>query len=177
MASAAAKRYKELKNKQAAINKALEKTGKTALKEMVVEFFAEHPDLLSFSWTQYTPYWNDGDVCVFSAATDYPAVTFKAKDGKVLTFDENFAGYVDEEGEEIDVLPSKIHTVEGVYDENTKFEETKDPYEKQVNSLVKAVTNFLKPFDDDDLLTMFGDHQKVTVKRNGKIETEDYEHE
>jgi hypothetical protein len=36
------------------------KQGATAL-------FEAHPALESFGWTQYTPYFNDGDECVFGA--------------------------------------------------------------------------------------------------------------
>jgi hypothetical protein len=31
-------------------------------------------DIESFSWTQYTPYFNDGDVCVFRVNYDYPKI-------------------------------------------------------------------------------------------------------
>jgi hypothetical protein len=38
------------------------------------ELFEEFPELESFSWTQYTPYFNDGDTCEFSANIDYPEI-------------------------------------------------------------------------------------------------------
>jgi len=41
----------------------------------------------------------------------------------------------------------------------------------------EEIISFLKTFEDDDYLQMFGDHNNVTVNRDGKIETEDYEHE
>ena len=34
--------------------------------------FDSFPELESFRWTQYTPYFNDGDECVFRAHTGYP---------------------------------------------------------------------------------------------------------
>jgi len=37
-------------------------------------FFAKYGWLESFGWTQYTPYFNDGAVCVFSANIDYPSI-------------------------------------------------------------------------------------------------------
>lgn len=33
-------------------------------------FFENNPGLKSFSWPQYTPYFNDGDPCVFRASTN-----------------------------------------------------------------------------------------------------------
>lgn len=35
------------------------------LKRGFAECFEKFPELKSFSWTQYTPYFNDGDSCVF----------------------------------------------------------------------------------------------------------------
>ena len=31
------------------------------------EIFTKYPELESFGWSQYTPYFNDGDTCIFSA--------------------------------------------------------------------------------------------------------------
>lgn len=39
--------------------------GKIALQEDFVEFFGKHPMAKAVVWTQYTPYFNDGDACVF----------------------------------------------------------------------------------------------------------------
>lgn len=33
-------------------------------------FFEKYPDRKSFSWSQYTPSWNDGDVCYFNTYYD-----------------------------------------------------------------------------------------------------------
>lgn len=48
---------------------------KTALSSSIKEdlhgyflpLFEKHPELESFSWTQYAPYFNDGDACMFSS--------------------------------------------------------------------------------------------------------------
>ncbi len=36
------------------------------LNVMVKEFFAVTPEIETIHWTQYTPYWNDGEECTFS---------------------------------------------------------------------------------------------------------------
>lgn len=36
--------------------------------------FAKYPELKTISWTQYTPYFNDGDPCTFRANTEYPDI-------------------------------------------------------------------------------------------------------
>ena len=75
MSSAAATKYAELKAKIAKAKAEMEATAKTAFADMAKEFFTDNPTVLAFGWTQYTPYWNDGDVCTFRAQTDYPTVT------------------------------------------------------------------------------------------------------
>jgi len=35
----------------------------------------------------------------------------------------------------------------------------------------------VKPKDEDIFQWMFGDHIKVIIYRNGKVETEDYDHD
>ena len=56
---------KELDNTmQAAFEK-----GKALLSEALKAIFEEYPQIESISWTQYTPYFNDGDSCEFSVNT------------------------------------------------------------------------------------------------------------
>jgi hypothetical protein len=51
------------------------KTGtQAALKEAFKEVFAAHPGLKAVKWTQYTPYFNDGDACVFGVHDWYARV-------------------------------------------------------------------------------------------------------
>lgn len=46
----------------------------TVFTDASTELFNAHPELDSFGWRQYTPYFNDGDTCEFSARTDEPAI-------------------------------------------------------------------------------------------------------
>lgn len=46
--------------------------------ELFKAFFEENPEIHSIQWTQYTPYFNDGDECVFEVNdTTYNRSTFK----------------------------------------------------------------------------------------------------
>jgi hypothetical protein len=165
MASAGTK-YQEAKAKMAEARKQIEKIASDAFKELTAEFFEGQPDIVSFGWTQYTPYWNDGESCTFSANTEYPIVTFKAKDGKVIRYDEN-CGTLNE-----------VNTA--VTDGDIEFSEDDEiemePYDDELSKHAKAVSKFLSVFDEDDLETMFGDHARVTVTRKG-TSTDEYEHE
>ena len=165
MPTAAAK-YAQAKTKMAEAQKQIEQIAADAFKEMTTEFFEGQPDIVSFGWSQYTPYWNDGDTCTFSANTEYPIVTFKAKDGKIIKYDEN-NGTLQEANS-------------AVVEDDIEFSEDDDlemePYDDEINKHAKAVSKFLSNFDEDDLETMFGDHALITVTRK-KVDTEEYEHE
>ena len=164
MASAIAAKMATLKKKQAAIAKEMKTIAKAAFKEMSAAVFKANPALISFSWSQYTPYWNDGDTCTFSSNAEYPSITFEAADGKTVKNDEGSGTLVFFDEEDTDV-------------EYEVPEDEYEKYKKQVEKLNVKVSSFLGNFSDDDFLTMFGDHQLITVKRSGKVETEDYEHE
>lgn len=53
---------KKLKKELGSIKKEVVATLKSGFKELFVEF----PELKSFRWTQYAPYFNDGEPCEFS---------------------------------------------------------------------------------------------------------------
>src|SRR5277367_5033535 len=72
--SVAAAKYQELRTKIAEARKTMEETAKGLFTEMSTELFNENPTLMAFGWTQYTPYFNDGDVCTFRCNSDYPTL-------------------------------------------------------------------------------------------------------
>lgn len=115
--------------------------------EQSKELFKENPSLVKFGWHQYTPYFNDGDPCVFRAALEFPYILLE--DGEYSDEDT----WMDEEPwftqEEKNSEPAKIQ---------------------------KNVIGFLSQFDDDDVEEFFGDHCQVVVSREG-IEVEEYSHD
>lgn len=153
-------RYEELKAQRDILRTQLQDAAKAHFTELAASVFAEHPVLESFSWTQYTPYFNDGDECVFSTHTDSPKMTFVTKlvDGPAEDHQEQDGKtFYDKRGY------TGIHAVPG-------FPNT--PQEKAGCSVV----DFLAAFDDADLKDMFGDHIEVTVRRDG-VDVDEYEHE
>lgn len=52
----------------------LQKETRAAFREGCERLFASHPKLKSFGWTQYTPYYCDGEQCVFGVNTCQPFV-------------------------------------------------------------------------------------------------------
>ena len=114
--------------------------------------FEAHPKLESFSWTQYTPYFNDGESCEFSAHTDYVFLN----------------GDHDEEYDAWSINRSIERS----------FDWQDNPYTPtELDLAALDVVNFLKEFDNDDLLMMFGDHTSVTVFRDGRVENDHCDHD
>ncbi len=126
------------------------------------EFFIQCPDIKSFSWSQYTPYFNDGDTCTFSANTDYLTVNGEHID-------------------DCDWYQEYIVTSYGTYDRDLKkyvgrVEIPNFNYNKTNSDSVGIIIEFLSKFDNDFYMTRFGDHCEITVTADG-IETGDYEHD
>lgn len=137
------KKLAELRKTKLELLEEIKKSAKALFKEASATLFEEFPVIEEFRWTQYTPYFNDGDTCTFSSNHSYARVVFND------STEEDEDDY-DNEG----------------YDEST-------PLHKKAG---KAVEKFLGNFDDDDMLSMFGDHVKVSVTKKG-IEVEDYDHD
>jgi hypothetical protein len=154
-------KFRDLKKQIADAKKTASQTAKTLFTEMSADLFDKNPNLVSFAWSQYTPYWNDGDTCTFDANTEYPTVSFTTKDGRVIKFDENYGetSFVDEDGEIVEEVTDTA------------------PYDKEMEALSTKVVKFLKEFENEDLEIMFDDHKLITVNRDGKVDVEDYEHE
>jgi hypothetical protein len=64
----------ELKERHKELRSQIVEESKAWFSEQSKALFAKHPKMQSFSWRQYTPYFNDGDECEFSAHTDDPNI-------------------------------------------------------------------------------------------------------
>lgn len=142
----------ELKSKMAAVKAEMAREGKQAFQEACDEVFQAHPKLESFSWVQYTPYFNDGEPCEFHVYEDLAKMVFEGKDLEYV--------WVNHRGEAV---------VEGVEDV-----EDKDGLVAAAEAAIK-VTSFLAG-NGEIALDAFGDHAKVTVSRDG-IDVEHCDHD
>jgi hypothetical protein len=126
------------------------KIAQEAFKEGATELFDAHHKLDSFGWTQYTPYFNDGDTCTFSANIDEPRIN----------------------GEDQWDLPALRKTI-GLGAARVPNPE----FDTELAAAADAVSEFLGGFDSEDFQDMFGDHMQVTVLRDGRLEVAEYEHD
>src|SRR5687767_14617338 len=59
------KELKGLSERRAAAIKAFEEEAQKVVAPTLKAFIVAHPNIKAFGWTQYTPYWNDGEECIF----------------------------------------------------------------------------------------------------------------
>lgn len=132
--------------------KHLEKS-KAMFTNIAKSIFDKHDVLLSFGWTQYTPYFNDGDECVFSANIDYPYING-------INVDDNHA-----------LHETTYEKVDGKYQSIPN-----KAYDPALGAALKDVEELLSNIDESALRDLFGDHVKITVTREG-TKVENYRHD
>jgi len=170
-------KFTHLKKSMDLLRAEYKETAATMFGEVSQQLFDQYPTLLSFSWTQYTPYFNDGDSCTFSANTDYLRYEFSDTERSTGEKDE----YDDDnEGEEynaetlrrrkerapLGLLLYDSYPAGGIAQPLNEHEE-----------IALAVGEFVQQFDEEILQDMFGDHVRVVVKRDGTVDADEYEHD
>lgn len=132
--------------------------------------FKKFPEVKSISWSQYTPYFNDGEECVFSVQNeDFYVNGFDRYEDSPWRMGSYF------EGEKL-VLKSDELDYDWKKDENNKnYKEYKHPNSRSIQ-IQKEIESFLTQLDTDDYRTMFGDHAFVIVREN-EIIVEEYDHD
>ena len=183
-------KMKELLDRKAALNKEISAISETVFTESSQELFDKHPLLESFSWTQYTPYFNDGDTCSFGVNEEPRRVTING-----ITFDPDEI-YISTSKQNPD-YDSKIHDYKMRYIDRTQeemvqemldytFDDIDDVKHKisdlgmtylEYRDLIGDICDFLSSQDESFLNDTFGDHAQVTVDRNGNTDTDHYEHD
>lgn len=152
---------RQIQEKMAAMKEELKTLGEKLFREGAQDIFDAYPNLVSFGWTQYTPYFNDGDECVFGVHADY-GMRFKFKDTPTVSESTYLEGDDEDEDYRYTELSYRVLRKEQapVGDEEAML---------AAHELVSGV-------DDDTMKALFGDHVLVTISREG-IDTDYYEHD
>jgi hypothetical protein len=137
-------------------------------KEAALELFTEYPNLKRISWTQYTPYFNDGDACTFRSTHDSPAIYFTSPTPDEEE-DEDYGRYE----EEWSTWSYYDYPVNRTGTKTLKTTLTEDQLAQLKTG--EAVNEFLHNFDDEDMENLFGDGYKVIITAKG-IEVDDFDH-
>lgn len=130
--------------------------------ELTKTIFEEHPKVKSFGWSQFTPYFNDGDTCYFSTNTDYIYINGESAD-------------------ESDWINETKITNYGTWNrEKREYEgRTEVPnldYDPDLSKANDEIKEFLRNFDNDFFMSQFGDHAEITVTAEG-VSVDEYEHD
>jgi hypothetical protein len=161
--------FDKLISDQSELRRQFQEKAQSLFKNITKEFFDKNPGITAFVWTQYTPYFNDGDTCEFSV--NEVAFT-NAPDPENIRWEEY-------EGDE-----------EGVWiTSNIKYAlESDHQYYKETADLIRSkggvdlascemMSNAISSHEMEDvMLAMFGDHSKVIATRDG-FDVEEYDHD
>lgn len=135
----------------------------------ILQAVLDDPTVVEFGWRQYTPYFNDGEPCTFSAHGTWVR-TDADKDAdpdELEMWGHRSLGKVTTEWGDVDPETKRRTVVSETYEgpDRARYDRCK--------ALEKAVEG---GHFENVLLDSFGDHAEITVRRTG-IEIEFYEHD
>ena len=162
--------------------------------EPLIRAVLDDPYIHSFGWNQYTPYFNDGDACVFSVGSpwfrtvddleEWHSAQHRADEDDEYD-EDNEANYkipsdrleISDYGDGHPSLGKREYDWVGDYPNRVK---EYGPYEGKHEASYLACVALADAFDsqafEDVLLEAFGDHCRVTVKATG-ITVDEYTHD
>lgn len=139
--------------------------------QISADLFIQYPDLASFSWTQYTPYFNDGDECKFSANHEMLDIRFHNIDLNLEDYSYSLKSAYDKIKEEQSGAPLNKYVIEYLKKYSAEIEKV-----RPLMPILEKVYDFMSNFEDEDLKELFGDHCLVTVTKEG-TSTQEYSHD
>lgn len=158
-------KLQELKQKQKELkeikNQILEKSNEV-FDEFCKDIFTKSPRLSSFGWSQYTPYFNDGDTCVFNVNIDYLYINGQSVDDSEWINKKNITKYGEWNREQKQYIGRE--------------EEDNPNYDQELVDIYEEISSFLSNFDNDFYMSKFGDHVEITITSTG-IDVFECEHD
>lgn len=146
------------------------------------EFVVKNGDIIeSIAWTQYSPYFNDGEECVFSV--NETRVRFNSS-----SFPEEIREEIEEGGDYEDGFYDSLDYLflgyESRWNKERPFTPPKFELPIELLTRVREVSSELSQISkllqdnalSDSMQSLFGNHVRVVVTAGG-IEVEDYDHD
>ena len=134
------------------------------LKEIVQLIFEASPDLGAIIWTQYSPFFNDGDECIFSV---HEVTITNATDEEDLG-EVRWGEYG---GDNKDIWAAEMYYSVGKWTMEQKAER------RVALDLIDFFDGFIQNSDMSDVMEdMFGNHVQVTATREG-FQVNEYSHD
>lgn len=158
----------DFQNRIANLKAELVKEVTTAMKPAAEEFFAKYPQVRAIMWTQYTPYFNDGESCEFSVHDPHVFVVGQTEgcDSGDEIEEDDISDMSPYDGYDNYSLRRAVAGDRDYPDLKWVTQEFIDDFEAFM-----AFTN-----DEETMETIFGDHTKVIIAPTG-ITTVEYDHD
>lgn len=173
---------KELQNK-------MKKEGQFALNSAFAEFFEAYPNATEIVWSQFTPYFNDGDSCHFSVNEFELRVNPDSLSDDVKKFydpEDEDGGY----GRGNSCACYALRAIEDTKDNRENTTDANEYYKKRyagvtLRSLTEEEKSMIKDFKELELAchqipeileTVLGDHVSVIATKEG-FRITDYDHD
>lgn len=165
-------RFDDLIEEQRALKAKFQAEAQAMFKDTMKEFFDKNPGITALKWTQYTPYFNDGDECVFGVNDVY----FTNAPADEL---ENVTAWGEYEGEDESVWVSQ--NIAHVLNSGSKYYQEEAAKIRAAGGVDEDSCNFIDKMISSNemeeiMKEMFGDHVVITATRDG-FEVTDYEHD
>lgn len=163
-----------------ALNEEIKAAAEQVMTEATATLFDNHPIVEEIWWTQYTPYFNDGDACEFGVGEMFYR----------LTRDEDACEY---EGTNVASLANLETYKEYSRNGNADYWEKRIRQEenKRASWIPLGLDSFLEDFEafqravnsisEDVMKATFGDHVRVSISRNAEgkavVSVDEYDHD
>lgn len=163
--------FEQLISEQAELRRKFQEQAQGLFKTITKEFFDKNPGITGVVWTQYTPYFNDGDTCEFSVND----ATFT--NAPVDEMDDVRWGEYEGETEGVWACDNIGYVLESDRD---YYQETKNMILATGGVDVESCKLFARAIGSSEMESvmeaMFGDHVKVIATRDG-FDVVDYDHD
>ena len=135
----------------------------TIFKDASADLFDKYSWLQEISWTQFTPYFNDGDSCEFYVNSDFSINGATIYSGTL--YNECWGSILFDEDE--DVFEAQKKEYDDSEDRRNEWKNVQDEFEYLIGFLSQ---------NEEIALMLFGDHAKVSIQKSGAY-VEELEHD
>ena len=151
-------RRKEFEKTLIDFRKDMTEKSKKIFHDYLKAYFEAYPKVNAIYWTQYTPYFNDGDTCEFGIHDVFVRYGFDEQSEHGRNSPDEDTTFWDDD------LPENLAKLD--WQDQDKL---LDPVKKPINKLIHGL-------GDDVMEGLFGDHASIYANRYG-VFVEEYDHD
>lgn len=165
--------YTSMIEEQKELKRQFQEKAQGLFNNLLKDFFELNPAINLITWTQYTPFWNDGDTCEFSVHAPY----FSNATGDDI---DDISSYGEYDGENDDIW-SENNFAYALKNRDRSY------YQKAVTAVdaggidvasCELLEKMIQSSEFEDVMKdMFGDHVSVQITRENGISVNGYDHD